>query len=91
MGGKGRGIFSDFRLGRVRSRQHSGGFYNADSAAVPIPTQRACRKLAWCEEGKLVRKGTWMAFLYYLYIMTRRHLIGRRFCTECNTVQQLRQ
>jgi hypothetical protein len=76
MGGKGRGVFSDFRLGRVRSPQFTRGVYNADIAAVPIPNERARRQPARCEEGKLVREGTRAAFVYYLYIMTRDTSLG---------------
>jgi hypothetical protein len=76
MGGKGRGVFSDFRLGRVRSSYFTGVVYNADTAAVPVPNERARRQPAWREEGQLVRGDTRGAFVYYLYIMTRDTSLG---------------
>ena len=54
MGGKGRGVFSDFRLGRVccnRNKEES----EANVFVVPVQDKRACWKPAWREEGKLVR------------------------------------
>jgi ribosomal protein S14 len=55
MGGKGRGVFSDFRLGRVcdtRLRARS----DANQVIVPIPNQRARWISTGCEEGKLVTR-----------------------------------
>lgn len=54
MGGKGRGIFSDFRLGRVRVKDVNLGDQALTVCAVPVPSERACWKLARREEGKLV-------------------------------------
>jgi hypothetical protein len=55
MGGKGRGVFSDFRLGRVRDRLYC--FKDVpDRIAVPIPNKRAGWQLARCEEGELVKR-----------------------------------
>jgi hypothetical protein len=76
MGGKGRGVFSDFRLGRVRTSYFTRDVCNTDTAAVPIPNERARWQPAGCEEGKLVRADTRGAFVYYLYIMTRDTSLG---------------
>jgi ribosomal protein S14 len=54
MGGKGRGVFSDFRLGRVRILGREEVESIADNTIVPIPHERACWKPPRCEEGKLV-------------------------------------
>jgi hypothetical protein len=54
MGGKGRGIFSDFRLGRVRINEVIIWDQALTIFAVPVPSERACWKLARREEGKLV-------------------------------------
>ncbi|RYF41241.1 MAG: hypothetical protein EOO38_20930 [Cytophagaceae bacterium] len=53
MGGKGRGVFSDFRLGRVRSTTRLRRIV-ANTVAVPIPNKCARWESAWCKEGKLV-------------------------------------
>jgi hypothetical protein len=53
MGGKGRGVFSDFRLGRVGTLIHTGA-QGTDFVTVPIPNQRARWKSAGCKEGQLV-------------------------------------
>jgi hypothetical protein len=53
MGGKGRGVFSDFRLGRVGTPSHI-ELYGTDSITVPIPNQCARWKPAGCKEGQLV-------------------------------------
>lgn len=56
MGGRGRGILSDFRLGRVRPPRLV-RWANAYCMPVPIPSQRARRKPARSEEGQLVGGG----------------------------------
>lgn len=56
MGGKGRGVFSDFRLGRVCCHR-KGREAEADAFIVPVQDKRAGWKPAWCEEGKLVSAG----------------------------------
>jgi small subunit ribosomal protein S14 len=54
MGGKGRGVFSDFRMGRVRITPCISISTSTDLTTVPIPVERACWKSAWRKEGKLV-------------------------------------
>ena len=54
MGGKGRGVFSDFRMGRVCFSHSPWHVELANMETVPIPCERACWKLAGREEGKLV-------------------------------------
>jgi hypothetical protein len=56
MGGKGRGVFSDFRLGRVRDLDTLGELVETDMSAVPIPNQCAGWELAGCAEGQLVKE-----------------------------------
>jgi ribosomal protein S14 len=58
MGGKGRGVFSDFRLGRVCLAAIHAGNHRLKTL-VPIPNQRARGKSAGCEEGKLVEEAGW--------------------------------
>jgi ribosomal protein S14 len=57
MGGKGRGVFSDFRMGRVCFSHSSRHVKLANVGTVSIPCQRAGWKPAGREEGKLVDKG----------------------------------
>ena len=68
MGGKGRGVFSDFRLGRVCT-MYAHSSTGTDTAAVPIPHQRARRKPARRKEGELVKRrqddGIWGTCVYY--------------------------
>jgi ribosomal protein S14 len=82
MGGKGRGVFSDFRLGRVRITGAEGRNTTLTKFTVPVPSERACRKSAGCEEGKLVDASErWVVI--YVYTTTGRHnCIGRRFICE---------
>lgn len=54
MGGKGRGVFSDFRLGRV-CRCELELVSEADSVVVPISNKRARWEPTWSEQGKLVK------------------------------------
>jgi hypothetical protein len=53
MGGKGRGVFSDFRMGRVWDDMFFEK-YGADHLTVPIPSKRPRWKPTGCEESKLV-------------------------------------
>lgn len=53
MGGKGRGVFSDFRLGRVCPIAPDEQI-KAKLLAVPIQSERPCWKPARREEGELV-------------------------------------
>ncbi len=68
-GGRGRGILSDFRLGRV-CVFGSEPYVQANFIVVPISNECACRKPAWCEEGKLVVKSNTRGWcgqsVYYL-------------------------
>jgi ribosomal protein S14 len=57
MGGKGRGVFSDFRMGRVCFAHSPGHVRLANAETVPIPRECPCWKLARSEEGKLVDVG----------------------------------
>lgn len=57
MGGKGRGVFSDFRLGRVSRSQILPHINQTDTETVPIPNKRARREVAGREEGELVKEG----------------------------------
>lgn len=57
MGGKGRGVLSDFRMGRVR--RYYGLHVTPDTLlitvpAVPIPNERIGRKYTRSKEGQLV-------------------------------------
>jgi hypothetical protein len=90
MGGKGRGVFSDFRLGRVCGPDTNREELHTNYALVPIPSQRARWKPAGCEEGQLVEREHWIGGcgLSVYYIETAYH-IGRRSSLECNTIQQL--
>ena len=54
MGGKGRGVFSDFRMGRVRICALLEEGTHADLMLVPISIKCARRKSTRCKEGKLV-------------------------------------
>lgn len=83
MGGKGRGVFSDFRLGRVRRQKHHGSETEANAVPVPIPNQRACRESAGSEEGELVDR-LCGGSVEHVYIITRQYpSIGRRFSPGC--------
>jgi hypothetical protein len=53
MGGKGRGVFSDFRMGRVGTSDYV-EVRDTNLIIVSIPNQRARWKPAGCEEGQLV-------------------------------------
>jgi ribosomal protein S14 len=90
MGGKGRGVFSDFRLGRVCIAHVFGCEYNTDLAAVSIPNKRARGKSARSEEGKLVkRRQTCVFCVLSVYYCKKTHLIGRRLHMECNMIQHV--
>jgi hypothetical protein len=78
MGGKGRGVFSDFRLGRVGpfipTEEHA-----TDTDSVPIPNQRSRWKPSGCTEGQLVTLRWEEGDMEHLYYTTRRISgIGRR-------------
>lgn len=88
MGGKGRGVFSDFRLGRVRCRVILGES-EANIFTVPIPSKRVGWKPAGREEGELVDiRGHCGTDLWnYVYNTTsRQEDIGRRICAECKWI-----
>jgi len=87
MGGKGRGVFSDFRLGRVCTVISDWQDPSLIISTVPVPHERACWKSPRCEEGKLV-SGRRRKSVIYVYTTTRRHkCIGRRFF--CGQVEVL--
>jgi len=88
MGGKGRGVFSDFRLGRVCA-----GLYcfkeSSDTIAVPIPYKRAGWQLAGCEEGELVKRRQIGVFaISSVYYCKATRLLGRRLCFQYDPIQQ---
>jgi hypothetical protein len=90
MGGKGRGVFSDFRLGRVCILHVHKMHRRADELAVPIPNQCARWKSAGCKEGQLVKRRR-LGGLCVLFVdhCKATHLIGRRLYMECDMAQQL--
>lgn len=69
MGGKGRGVFSDFRLGRVRDQDAESLGTSTDNFTVSIPYECARWKIARCEEGKLV-EGRERKAVIYVYTTT---------------------
>lgn len=77
MGGRGRGVFSDFRLGRVRSPRQYKMTNVTYMATVPIQDKRASGQPTWCKEGELVDMGGLSRAI--LYIMTRHMGIRRRY------------
>jgi small subunit ribosomal protein S14 len=62
MGGKGRGVFSDFRLGRVRSIR-GWTWIVANTLVVSISNQCARWEPAWCKESELVVQGSVEGFM----------------------------
>jgi hypothetical protein len=81
MGGKGRGVFSDFRLGRVCSFVDSGARLIADVFTVSIQDKCARWKLARREEGELVE---WIcSSVEYVYTMAYESGIGWRCNKNC--------
>jgi hypothetical protein len=85
MGGKGRGVLSDFRLGRVCFSHALYRIINTDIFAVPIPNQRARWKSAGCKEGELVKRRQFGGLcVLSVYYCKAKHLIGRRSCMECD-------
>jgi ribosomal protein S14 len=63
-GGKGRGVFRDFRMARVCFTLHKTGHqkYSADVfSTVPIPHARLGGRTTWCEEGQLVKPSYFMS------------------------------
>jgi hypothetical protein len=88
MGGKGRGVFSDFRLGRVRGRTCNEKYPRSNFVTVSVQDQCVGRQSAWREEGQLVdlsgfmewncvyydaTDGHWAALLQDLYIRQKYH------------------
>jgi hypothetical protein len=98
MGGKGRGVFSDFRLGRVCPAHIHGFGSGADVSAVSIPNKCARWKPAGCQEGKLVkRRQTGVSRILCVYYCEAKHRIGRRLYVEhdmisitCDSRHQIR-
>ena len=88
MGGKGRGVFSDFRLGRVRISDFKIQTQTLTIFTVPVPSERACWKPAGCEEGKLV-DACWRGIVIYVYTTTGHKCIGRRFICEKQSFDSL--
>jgi hypothetical protein len=89
MGGKGRGVFSDFRLGRVGPSTDMSR-HRTDTVAVPISNQRPRWKPPGCTEGELVdlrwEEGAVEHVLYYEAHIWHRAASSSRIHTDHDTL-----